>query len=115
MATKEEVQQFLQDFKAKLAIWGIAFRDQRGKNAQALLNLEMTPNARRMYLEKLDLADYCEGPLMEVLYGGADMWIFGINIKCQEIYIKITLGLHGNHVICISFHEAEYPMHYPYK
>lgn len=43
MATSGEVQTFLRDFKVKLGIWGVVFRDDRGKNAQALLNLEITP------------------------------------------------------------------------
>jgi hypothetical protein len=115
MATKEEVQSFLQNFITKMSIWGIVYRDQRGKNAQALLDLEITPHSRKAYLEQLKYTDYSEGPLEEVLNGGADMWVFGMNIQGKEVYIKITLGWQGRPVICISFHAAEYPMHYPYK
>ncbi|NTU87785.1 MAG: toxin, partial [Chlorobiaceae bacterium] len=38
-ATKHQVHAFLQDFKGKLRIWSIVFRDDRGKNAQTLLDL----------------------------------------------------------------------------
>ncbi len=115
MATKEEVQLFLQDFTTKMAFWDIIYLDQRGKNAQALLDLEIMPHLRKAYLEQLKVANYCEGPLEDTLHGGTDMWVFGINIQNKEVYIKITLGWQGKPVICISFHAAEYPMHYPYK
>ncbi|SFD02501.1 hypothetical protein SAMN05518672_10197 [Chitinophaga sp. CF118] len=46
MVTSEDVQSFLQDFKIKLGIWGIVFRDDRGKNAKTLLSLEITPAYR---------------------------------------------------------------------
>jgi hypothetical protein len=115
MATTEEVHSFLQDFKVKLGIWGVIFRDDRGKNAQALLNLEITPVFREKILKELQVTDYYEGPKKENLYGGADMWVFGKTIKGQEVYIKITLGFSGAQVICISFHVAEHPMDYPFK
>jgi len=115
MATSEEVHSFLQDFKVKLGIWGVVFRDDRGKNAQVLLNLEITPVFREKILKELEVADYYEGPKKENLYGGADMWVFGKTIKGQEVYIKITLGFSGAQVNCISFHVAEHPMDYPLK
>lgn len=115
MATAEEVHSFLQDFKAKLGIWGVVFRDDRGKNAQALLSLEITPVFREKILNELQIVNYYQGPEKENLYGGADMWVFGKTIKGQEVYIKITLGFSGASVICISFHVAEHAMVYPLK
>lgn len=115
MATSDEVQSFLQDFKVKLGIWGVIFRDERNKNAQALLNLDISPAAREKTLKELQVMDYCEGPKQENLYGGSDMWVFGKTINKQEVYIKITLGFAGRQVICISFHVAEHPMKYPFK
>lgn len=115
MATIVEVQAFLQAFKAKLGVWGVVFRDDRGKNAQALLTLEITPVYRQKVLEELQATDYCEGPKTEKLYGGAEMWVFGKLIKGLPVYIKITLGFLGAQVICISFHIAEYPLKHPLK
>jgi hypothetical protein len=42
------------------------------------------------------------------------MWVFGKDVKGQEVYIKITLGK-GSSALCISFHIAEHPMNYPFK
>ena len=115
MITEKEITAFLKEFKEKMKIWEILFRDDRGKNTQALVDLELRPIDRKMTLERLVVQDYSEGPLEEKLYGGSDMWVFGKHIKAKEVYIKISLGAHGSSVICISFHIAEHAMHYPLK
>ncbi|NOZ36016.1 MAG: toxin [Chlorobi bacterium] len=115
MSKKENVEKFLKDFKAKMDFWGIVFRDDRGKNSQTLLDLEITPNKRKEVLKKLEIKDYSEGPLEDKLNKGPDMWVFGKTIKNREIYIKITMGMLNNNVICISFHVAEFNINYPLK
>lgn len=113
MSTEAAVAYFLKDFKEKMKFWDVLFRDDRGKNAQALVDLELRPIDRKAILETLETKDYSEGPLEEKLYGGADMWVFGKTIKKKEVYIKITMGAVGSSVICISFHLAEHTMNYP--
>lgn len=115
MATFEEVKKFLEDFRIKLGIGGVVFRDDRSKNAQTLLILDIMPIHRKKILKEMQAIDYSEGRKRENLNGGADMWAFGKMIKAIEVYIKITLGFAGMQVICISFHIAEYPMKYPLK
>lgn len=115
MANEKEVEAFLREFKNKMTFWDVLFRDDRGKNTQALIDLELRPIDRKKILEQLTAIDFSQGPLAENLYGGADMWVFGKTIKGQEVYIKITLGAFGASVICISFHLAEHPMNYPFK
>lgn len=114
MTSKEDVRMFLNDFKVKLNTLGILFRDERGKNTRALLSLDITPNKRMEVLKELDVLDFSEGPINDTLYKGADMWVFGKIVKGTEVYIKITLGT-SSKVICISFHEAEFPLNYPFK
>ncbi len=91
------------------------FRDDRGKNLQTLLDLEITPIARKAVLQKLEVDDYSDGPLSDTLHKGTEMWVFGKSIKGKEVYIKITMGAPGTAVICISFHLAERKMTYPLK
>lgn len=43
------------------------------------------------------------------------MWVFGKDYDGTELYIKISLGAPGSKTICISFHEAEHPLSYPFK
>lgn len=115
MATKDEIKAFLQDFHIKMDIWGIVVRDDRGKNTQTLLDLEITKDYRNKVLKSLVTEDYSEGPIEEKLYNGPDMWVFGKIVKAKEIYIKISVGMAGSKGICISFHIAAYQMKYPYK
>lgn len=115
MSTETEVVSFLKDFKEKMKFWDVLFRDDRGKNSQALIDLELRPVERKNILEVLETKDYSEGPLEEKLYGSANMWVFGKTIKKKEVYIKITMGAIGSSVICISFHLAQHKMNYPLK
>lgn len=70
---------------------------------------------RTKEIESLTVSDYSEGPLDEILDKGTDMWVFGINIKGKEVYIKLSKGIPDGPVICHSFHVAEHKMKYPFK
>ena len=115
MITKGDVEKFLEDFSLKVKIFGIRFRDDRGKNKNALLELGITPNERLNVIMQLDCYDYSEGPIVDALNNQGEMWVFGKDVRGNEVYIKITLGKPNAHTICISFHKAEYPMSYPFK
>ncbi len=115
MTTKHEVEHFLSDFKTKMKFFQIIFWDDRGKNAQALLDLEISPGKRKEIIDKLTLEDYYQGPLEEQISGMAPLWVFGKNAKETEVYIKISMGRENSPTICISFHKAEYKMNYPFK
>ncbi len=115
MSSKPEVASFLKDFKEKMRFWDVLFRDERGKNTQALLDLEFRPVDRNTVLQALEVNNFSKGPAKEELNRGADMWVFGKTIKKREVYIKITMGTIGSSVICISFHLAQHKMNYPFK
>ena len=69
MTSKDDIQQFLNDFFAKYKVFGILFRDFRQKNSKALLTLEISPNKRKETIESLKVEDYSEGPFDDTLYG----------------------------------------------
>ena len=115
MASIQEVEAFLKEFTFKMKVFDILFRDERKKNTQALLSLEITPLVRKEIIENLVVTEYSEGPLDDNLYGIASMWVFGKKIKKTEVYIKLSMGQANSRVLCISFHDAEHPMKYPLK
>ncbi|MBO4316595.1 MAG: toxin [Prevotella sp.] len=115
MATKEQVEEFLKRLKEKIKVFGIIFRDDRGKNLQTLADLEITAVYRRKVILNIEPEDYSEGPIVDTLNKVGEMWVFGKDVKGREVYIKITLGHPNNSTICISFHIAEHPMSYPFK
>lgn len=115
MVTIEEVKAFLDQFNIKAQVFGIRFRDDRPKNREALLELEITHLQREVIVKSLVAEDYVEGPVIDVLNKEREMWVFGKDVKGREVYIKITLGYDNGQTICISFHIAEHPLEYPFK
>jgi hypothetical protein len=115
MATIKQVEEFLNTLRQKIKTWKILYRDDRGKNTQALADIELRPFERDEIIANLKVQDYCQGPLEEKLYKGLDMWVFGKEVKENEIYIKISLGLPSSNVVCISFHVSEHKLTYPLK
>ena len=115
MATKEQVEAFLKRLKEKIKVFDIIFRDDRGKNLQTLATLEINTIVRKQVIMNIEPEDYVEGPIVDTLNKVGEMWVFGKNVKGQEVYIKITLGLPNSSTICISFHIAEHKMNYPFK
>lgn len=113
MAGKHEVEKFLEELKVKEASGVLSFLilDDRSKNAQSLHNLNIPPDKRKQIIRELKAEDFYrveDGLYMEKY----SMWSFGKLVQNVEVYIKISLT--ERNVICISFHEAEYPMTYPY-
>ena len=115
MITKEEVQAFLNQFHAKMKIYGILYRDDRGKNQKTLEELEIVPSYRKVIIESLEVEDYVQGPVVDQLNRLGEMWVFGKDVKGREVYIKIMLGGVNCQTICISFHIAEHPLQYAFK
>ncbi len=112
---KNDVESFLNNLKVKIQIFDIFFKDERGKNQQALLDLEITPEKRTEIIQDLKVEDYSEGPLTEKMQGLTPMWVFGKIVNKKEVYIKISMGRKNLPVICISFHVSEHPINYPLK
>lgn len=67
MVTREEVQSFLGLFREKMKVFGIIYRDDRGKNQEALEMLEIVPSYRRVIIETLQVEDYVNGPVVDEL------------------------------------------------
>jgi hypothetical protein len=115
MVTKEEVETFLSLFVQKAKVFGIVFRDDRGKNMQTLLELEITPKYREDVIMNLDPDDYLEGPIKDTLHKKGDMWVFGKGVNGKDVYIKISMGISNSSTVCISFHIAEHRIKYKFK
>lgn len=115
MIDAREVESFLNEFKSKFNIYGILFVDSRGKNTQALADLNIVPNDRKKHLLELDVMDYSKGPEQDRDFANKEVWIFGKMIKNKEIYIKISIGNFNDRVICISFHISKHKLSYPFK
>lgn len=115
MASREDISRFLQHFMDKSKVFGIIFRDDRGKNQQTLFDLEISGTDRRKIVMSLVVEDYVDGPLEDNLNKISSMWVFGKKVKGIDIYIKISMGHPNSSTICISFHVAERELDYKLK
>lgn len=68
-------------------------------------------------VQKLEVPDYSSGPLRDDRGRPRDLWVFGKFVEEYEVYIKLTVHVAEGVVwaVCVSFHEAEWPLTYPYK
>lgn len=111
--TLEDVNRFLEQFKVKASVFGIIYR-VRGKNEETLFNLGISAQMREKIVLSLEGTDFSHTTLGDVFDEGDVLWVFGKDYKGTELYIKITIIDNGR-CLCVSFHEAEHPINYPFK
>lgn len=92
-------------------------KDPASKTARFLFELGFTRENVYEVLRELTYRDYAHGPLRDEKGRPHDLWIFGKYVEAIETYIKFTVfGKEGTFVgVCVSFHEAEHPLSYPYR
>jgi hypothetical protein len=88
--------------------------ENRDKNIATLARLEMTPQEVRQRILALTPADYVEGPTPRPGRFPQESWVFGLRIKDTDVYVKLSLDLDPDRCLCVSFHESERPMRFPY-
>lgn len=111
--TLEDVNRFLEQFKVKASVFGIIYR-VRDKNEETLFNLGISAQMREKIVLSLEGTDFSHTTLGDVFDEGDVLWVFGKDYKGTELYIKITIIDNGR-CLCVSFHEAEHPINYPFK
>lgn len=84
---KRRSRTFLSQFNQKVKVFGLVFRDDRGKSLQTLLELEITPKYREDIIMQLDANDYVDGPIKNTLNKKGEMWVFGKDVKSRDVYI----------------------------
>lgn len=91
----------------------------RPENKETLIKLGYLHHHVLEEILNLTYRNYCEGPDPNISRSGirkGAIWKFGKTIEELEVYIKIQVIPHGgiNKCVCISFHEANRKMQYPY-
>jgi hypothetical protein len=113
-AAREDVVRFLTEIK-KLVSAKRLYVIPRIKNRECLIRLGITVNDQRREILDLSVTDYCSGPKKDRDEEG-HVWEFGKCIAGHEVYIKLKMvDISGVGIVkCISFHEAEWPIHCPF-
>lgn len=65
----------------------------------------------------LRVSNYSAGPLPDDKGRPHDVWVFGAYIPMYEVYVKLAAFFSSGCVqaVCVSFHEAEHRLSYPYR
>jgi hypothetical protein len=113
---KGGIRDFLMEFK-KIMVKGRGLDIvNRRENIDALAKLGLTKKNLKEEIMTLSVRDYCEGPVPDRDRPG-DIWVFGKQVGGEEIYIKLKIAQVGKEKVakCLSFHEANFPLCYPYR
>jgi hypothetical protein len=118
LATKEEIENFLHEFRR---CWDgniVPRRDMR--NEKTLTELGLTIRQRAEEIRQLKYKDYFKGPSVDHESEDEKWWEFGKMVNNQEVYIKIkvyTSDSGARKGKCMSFHfpDEDKPIRYPYK
>lgn len=119
LATIEQIEAFL--LKSKCSINEGELRlIPRKKSLEILNKLGISIKDAITMVEELTYRDYYRGPTDErdPKFPSGELWEFGIELEFDEfvdIYVKLKDILNQKKMICLSFHECEYPIIYPYK
>lgn len=111
MATVIEVNQFLRRFKAQVNIKGLKFIPRK-VNLDGLANLGLTITDAKAAILALSYLAYSEGPEVDEDGSTGEIWVFGVTIGGQSVYIKLKLDT--NEAKCLSFHPAISLIRKPY-
>lgn len=91
-----------------------AFMDRR-VNLDTLARLGINRQHAQALVVGLKPEDYVSGPSPDHNNPGLEMWVFGLQVSGSEVYVKIQVIVEPARCVCISFHESERPMHYPFR
>ena len=111
--TIEDVKSFLDSVHVKIDVYGMIFAE-RHRCQETMRMLGINELVAKNIVKTLDASDFSKY-FDDVTQWGCDLWAFGKDIKGEEVYIKIGLGLPNRQTVCVSFHKADFPIQYPFK
>lgn len=116
MASLADLNHFLTSAQALIATGQVLFL-MRTKNKATLAKLEMSVNAALQEVAGFSAHEYCKGPEDDRDRPGQSCWVFGIEISGTVVYVKLTIQENDgqDRLVVLSFHEPEWPMHFPFN
>lgn len=113
--SEEDAKLFLDQIRALIKKNGMLFMNSLEKNTRSLADLGITVDMQKKIINDLEASDYCKGPEPDIKYPQKDIAVFGYDFRGTELYIKFSISIDQVPVVCLSFHESEEPMKYPYN
>lgn len=116
IASESQVSSFLKELKMIATSGSGLYIVPRPETNVTIINLGLTKKTVEIEILSLSTINYSSGPTKDRDRPG-ELWIFGKEINGYEIYIKLKIfEINGMKIAkCISFHEAEFPLSYPFQ
>lgn len=113
VAPQVQIQEFLKQWQS--ACCNRLDFVPREKNMAFLREMGWSQKVAKNLLLNLSVKNYVSGPSPDHNRSG-DIWIFGLQLENQVIYVKIKLYQVNSvtYAKVLSFHEAEFEMRFPY-
>jgi len=120
MSSRQEVSQFLRDFKAAVSFAKVHWKHRADATKAHLVGLEINTNQAIELLQELTPDNYSKGPEPDDSDENCDIWVFGCDVAGVEAYIKLVLQPDPKRKTMVnekiwSFHKAEHRMRYPLR
>jgi hypothetical protein len=115
VASIDEINRFLKEFKRRLSMRGKFLFVLRDVNLATLSSLGITVKHAKEIINNLTYEDYCLGPEKDKNDPKGNIWCFGSKINGSEIYIKLSDHFSFDNAKCVSFHVACDKLTYPHK
>jgi hypothetical protein len=115
-AERENVVGFLKEVKRTASRLKGIYLVPREKNKATINRLGLTNSDIINTIKYLSIEDYLKGPEPDRDAGG-DLWFFCKEVSGNDVYIKLKISVRNGRdtVYCISFHEPEHEINYPYR
>ena len=108
---KEEIREFLDRFLNKAGQSGLRFIPRR-KSLITIARTNLTVDEVKEMLAFLTEKDFVKGPMDDQDGSEGQVYVFAKMVKEMMIYIKLKLDREAK---CLSFHECEYPVDFPFS
>lgn len=113
-ASISEINGFLYQFKFFAANDGCFVVVDREEYMQTLAEFGLPQGEAKRMIMSLTEKNYVKGPEEDRDKPGANIWVFGIDLNGDQLYIKLSDAFKHNVAKCISFHKAKSRIKYPY-
>lgn len=120
MPSRQQVAQFLGDFKVAISFGYVHWINRADTTKAHLSGLEINTNQALELLQGLTPDNYSKGPEPDDFDNDREVWVFGCDVVGTEAYIKLTMQPDPRRKTVVnamiwSFHSAEHPLRYPLR
>jgi len=111
LAERFRVTLFLSLMKAAATSQFVLVQRKKNLDTLALLGIGLAEAKERVLSLVPD--DHVSGPTSDEKRPSDEVWVFGLRVEGQEIYVKVCVITEPLLCTCISCHHPERPLSYP--